>query len=77
VSRRPSTPKLCHLLLQGPRPQPPPLTMLMAPTRVIPLIERYAVAASTETKPICLRLSHQGGACREACFNENFKGCAL
>jgi hypothetical protein len=36
--RRPPMLKLRHLLLQGPRPQPPPSMMPMAPTRVIPLI---------------------------------------
>jgi hypothetical protein len=38
---------------------------------------QLTVAAAAETKPICLRLSCQGGVCREACFKENFKGCAL
>jgi hypothetical protein len=36
--RRLSLMKLRHLLLQGPRPQPPLLMTPMAPTRVMPLI---------------------------------------
>jgi hypothetical protein len=53
------------------------LAMPMAPTRVTPSIEQQVVVAAAETKPACLRLLHQGGAYREACFKENFKGCAL
>jgi hypothetical protein len=36
-----------------------------------------SVAAAVETKLACLRLPHQGGACRKACLKENFKGYAL
>jgi hypothetical protein len=49
----------------------------MAPTRVKLLIGRQAVAAAAEMKPARLRLPHQGGNYREACFKENFKGCTF
>jgi hypothetical protein len=51
--------------------------MPLAPTRVTPPIGQLAVVAVAETKPACLRLPYQGGACREACFKETFKGCVL
>jgi hypothetical protein len=35
------------------------------------------VATAVETAPVCLRLPRQDGACREACFKENFKGSVL
>jgi hypothetical protein len=70
-------PKLHHLLLQGPLSHPPPSTTPMAPTRVTPLIKRQVVAAAMEMKLACFSLSCQGGACMEACFKENFNGCAL
>jgi hypothetical protein len=47
---------------------------LMAST---PLIGQQADVAAAEMKSACLRLPHQGGACREVCFRENFKDCAL
>jgi hypothetical protein len=38
---------------------------------VLPLIGKEAMAATTETRLVHLRLPRQGGACREACFKEN------
>jgi hypothetical protein len=66
-----SVPKLHLLLLQGSQPQPPPpLTPMKHPggckkiiVVIAPPIGKLMVAATTETKPVYLRLPHQGGAC--------------
>jgi hypothetical protein len=78
-------PKLRHLLLRGPRLQLPPSPMLMKIPRgcktiivmVLPLIGKEAMAAAVETRPVHLRLLHQGGTCKEVCFKENCHGSAL
>jgi hypothetical protein len=44
---------------------------------IAPPIGKQTVAATVETKPVRLRLSRQGGSCREACFKENFNGSIL
>jgi hypothetical protein len=35
------------------------------------------MAAVVETRLVHLKLPHQGGACREACFMDNWHGSAL
>jgi hypothetical protein len=83
--RMPPTPKSCLLLLQGPRPQPPPPPPPMKLSRgckaiivmILPPIKRRAMVTAVEKRLARLRLPCQSGACREACFKENFKGSAL
>jgi hypothetical protein len=38
---------------------------------ISPPIRRKAMTAAVETRSVHLRLLHQAGACREACFKEN------
>jgi hypothetical protein len=43
---------------------------------ILPPIRRKTMVAVVETRPVHLRLPHQGDACREVCFKENFNGFA-
>jgi hypothetical protein len=81
----PPMPKLHLLLLQGPWPQPPPPPTLMKHPQgckmivmvIAPPIGKLMVAATVETKSAHLRLPHQGGTCKEACFKEIWHDSAL
>jgi hypothetical protein len=63
----------------------PPLPTLMRISRgckiiivtILLPIKRQAMVAAVETRLVHLRLPHQGGASREACFKENFNGSTL
>jgi hypothetical protein len=39
--------------------------------------QKLTKATTVEMKLVHLRMSRQGGACREACFKENFNGSVL
>jgi hypothetical protein len=59
------TPKLHHLLLKTPQPQPPPPMMMHH-------MGYKMIVVVVETRPVHLRRSHQKGCLQEAC-SEEFK----